>query len=165
MHRLDFRARDFRQHVRPKDEHGALRLPFDFGEDGLHLGACERVAIKRHCRCGRKHLELMLEVPFQVEEQRWRTVAVDVIRNEAVAMEVHDFQRLVEVFHLHGICAELAHLEELRLVAHQGCEGKILGQFLVEPGALLRVVAVDFLEAEKQGHQCVAARQGEQAAK
>lgn len=80
-------------------------------------------------------------------------------------MEVHDFQRLAEVFHLHGVRTEAAHLEELRLVAHQGREDEILGQFLIESGALLGVVAVDFLEAEEHGHQCVAARQGEQAAK
>ena len=151
--------------IGPKNEHGALRLPFDFGEDAFHVGEAKRVAFQRYCRGGRKHVKLVFEVPIKAKAQCWRAVAINVERHEAVAVEVHDFQRLVEVFLLHRVRAELAHLEELRLVAHQGCEGKILGQFLVEPGALLRVVAVDFLEAEEQGHQCVAARQGEQAAK
>ena len=64
-------------------------------------------------------------------------------------MEIHDFQRLVEVFHLHRVRAEFAHLPELFFVAHQGRESKVLWQFLVESLALLRVVAVDFSDADK----------------
>ena len=71
-------------------------------------------------------------------------------------MEVHDFQRLVEVFHLHGVRAEVADLPELFFVAHQGREGEAIGQLAIEFLALLRVVAVDFAKAEDHGGEGVA---------
>ena len=162
VNRLDFRPRNLVQHVRPKDEHGVVLLPLDFGEDGLHLGARHRVAFQRHGGGWRKHVKLVLEIPIQVEAERWRAVAIDVERNKAVAVEIHDFQRLVEVFHLHRVCAEFAHLPELFFVAHQGRESKVLGQFLVEFLTLHRIVAVDFAEAEEHGHQGVATGKGQE---
>lgn len=83
--------------------------------------------------------------------------------DEFAAVEIHDFQGLVEVFHLHGVRAEVADLPELFFVAHQGREGKILRQLAIEFLALLRVVAVDFLEAEEEGREGVAAGEGEQS--
>lgn len=77
-------------------------------------------------------------------------------------MEIQDFQRLVEVFHLHGVRAEFAHLHELFFVAGQGRKFKILGQFLVEFLALLHVIAMDFAEAEEHGGEGVAACEKQQ---
>lgn len=77
-------------------------------------------------------------------------------------MEIQDFQRLVEVFHLHGVRAEFAHLHELFFVADQRGKFKILGQFLVEFLALLRVVAMDFAKAEEHGGKGIAACEDEQ---
>ena len=71
-------------------------------------------------------------------------------------MEIHDFQRLIKVFHLHGVRTEFAHLHELFFFADQGDKVKVFGQFLVEFLALLRVVAMDFAEAEEYGSQRVA---------
>ena len=82
--------------------------------------------------------------------------------DEFAAVEVHDFQRLVEIFHLHGVSTEVADLPELFFVAHQGREGKILRQLAIEFLALLRVVAVDFLEAEEEGREGVATCQKNQ---
>lgn len=155
--RLDFRLGDFVQHIGPKDEHRVAQISFDFGKNGLHFGACDRVAFKRHGGGWRELIKLMIEVPIQVEAERGRAIAIDVIRDQSVAVEVHDFQRLVEVLHLHGVGAEVADLPELFFVAHQGREGKILRQLAIEFLALLRVVAVDFAEAEEHGGEGVAA--------
>lgn len=165
IYRLDFRFGDFVQHIGPKDEHRVAQISFDFGKNELHFGACDRVAFKRHGGGWRELIKLMIEVPIQVEAERWRAIAIDVIRDQSVAVEVHDFQRLVEVFHLHGVRAEAAHLHELFFVADQGGKYKILGQFLVEFLALLRVVAVDFSDAEEHGHQSVASCESQQKPK
>lgn len=146
------------QHIGPKDEHRVAQISFDFGKNGLHFGACNRVAFKRHGGGWRELIKLMIEVPIQVEAERWRAIAIDVVRDQSVAVEVHDFQRLVEVLHLHRVGAEVADLPELFFVAHQGREGEVIGQFAIELLALLRIVAVDFAKANKQGHQGVATR-------
>jgi hypothetical protein len=83
-------------------------------------------------------------------------------RDEFFAMEVHDFQRLVEVFHLHGVRTEFAHLQELFFVAGQGGKFKIFGQFFVEFLALFRIVAMDFAETEKHGGQGVTTCESQQ---
>ena len=162
IYRLDFRFGDFVQHIGPKDEHRVAQISFDFGKNGLHFGACDRIAFKRHGGGWRELIKLMIEVPIQVEAERWRAIAIDVIRDQSVAVEVHDFQWLVEVLHLHGIGAEVADLPELFFVAHQGREGEVIGQLAIELLALLRIVAVDFLEAEEHGHEGVAACQKSQ---
>lgn len=77
--------------------------------------------------------------------------------DEFAAVEIHDFQGLVEILHLHGIYAEFAHLEELLIVTGNRSKREILGQFLVEFPTLLRIVAVDFAEAEEHGGEGVAA--------
>ena len=76
-------------------------------------------------------------------------------------MEIHDSQRLVEVFHLQRVRTETAHLEVLIIATDNRRKSKIFGQFLIEFGAFLLIVAIDFMEAEEGGHHRAATRKDE----